>query len=95
VLVAALADAGIEARAPLPDEVLARGTTPAAVGHVAFAAGVELHGLARAQSDLETIFLQLVDGADASPSGLPPAVPTSAESTSAESTSLEPREVSR
>ena len=57
-LVAALADAGIEARAPEPDEVLARGTTPAAVGHVAFTAGVELHGLARAQSDLETIFLR-------------------------------------
>jgi len=74
-LVAALADAGIEARAPEPDEVLARGTTPAAVGHVAFTAGVELHGLAPAQSDLETIFLRLVDGADTPASGPPPAVP--------------------
>jgi ABC-2 type transport system ATP-binding protein len=73
-LVAALVDAGIEARAPLPDEVLARGTTPAAVGHVAFTAGVELHGLAAAQSDLETIFLRLVDGADTSPSVPAPAV---------------------
>ncbi len=63
-LVAALADAGIEARAPQPDEVLARGTTPAAVGHVAFPPGVELHGLAPAQSDLETIFLRLVDGTE-------------------------------
>jgi ABC-2 type transport system ATP-binding protein len=74
-LVAALADAGIEARAPLPDEVLARGTTPARVGHVAFTAGVELHGLAPARSDLEAIFLRLVDGAETPPSEGPPAVP--------------------
>jgi ABC-2 type transport system ATP-binding protein len=75
-LVAALADAGIEARAPQPDEVLARGTTPAAVGHLAFAAGVELHGLAPAQSDLETIFLELVDGAGPV---APPPVPAPAQ----------------
>jgi ABC-2 type transport system ATP-binding protein len=75
-LVAALADAGIEARAPQPGEVLARGTTPAAVGHVAFTAGVELHGLAPAQSDLETIFLRLVDGAEALAAAPPPAVPS-------------------
>jgi ABC-2 type transport system ATP-binding protein len=74
-LVAALADAGIDARAPRPDEVLARGTTPAAVGHLAFTAGVELHGLAPAQSDLETIFLRLVDGAEA-PAAPPPTVPS-------------------
>ena len=74
-LVTALADAGIEARAPQPDEVLARATTTAAVGHVAFTAGVELHGLAPAQSDLETIFLRLVDGADAPLSAPPPAAP--------------------
>jgi ABC-2 type transport system ATP-binding protein len=79
-LVAALADAGIEARAPRPDEVLARGTTPAAVGHLAFTAGVELHGLAPAESDLETIFLRLVDGVDASPSGPPPPVPAPLQS---------------
>jgi hypothetical protein len=36
---------------------------------------VELHGLAPAQSDLETIFLRLVDGAETSPPGPPPAVP--------------------
>ncbi len=73
-LVAALADAGIEARAPQPDEVLARGTTPAQVGHLAFTAGVELHGLAPAQSDLESIFLNLVDGAPG-PVQAPPPVP--------------------
>ena len=55
--------------------MLARGTTPAAVGHVAFTAGVELHGLAPAQSDLETIFLRLVDGTDTPRPGPPPAVP--------------------
>jgi ABC-2 type transport system ATP-binding protein len=74
-LVAALGNAGIEARAPRPDEVLARGSTPAAVGHVAFTAGVELHGLAPAQSDLETIFLRLVDGAEGPAAAPPPAVP--------------------
>ncbi len=46
-LVAALADARIEARAPHPGEVLARATTPAAVGHVAFAAGSSCTGSAR------------------------------------------------
>jgi ABC-2 type transport system ATP-binding protein len=79
-LVAALRDADIEARAPQPDEVLARGTTPAAVGHVAFTAGVELHGLAPAQSDLETIFLRLVDGADAPVEAPPPPVPSKSAS---------------
>jgi ABC-2 type transport system ATP-binding protein len=56
--------------------VLARGTTTAAVGHVAFTAGVELHGLAPAQSDLETIFLRLVDGAETPASPPPHAVPS-------------------
>jgi ABC-2 type transport system ATP-binding protein len=73
-LVAALAGAGIEARAPHPGEVLARATTPAAVGHVAFAAGVELHGLGPAESDLETIFLRLVDGAEQVPPGAAPPI---------------------
>jgi ABC-2 type transport system ATP-binding protein len=75
-LVAALADAGIEARAPQPEEVLARGATPAQVGHVAFTAGVELHGLAPARSDLESIFLELVDGSAAPVQAPPPAVPS-------------------
>jgi ABC-2 type transport system ATP-binding protein len=63
-LVAALMAGGIEARAPRPDEVVARRTTPAAVGHAAFTAGVELHELRPAESDLETIFLRLVEGAE-------------------------------
>jgi len=75
-LVTALVDAGIEASAPLPDEVLARGTTPAAVGHLAFAAGVELHALGAADGDLESIFLRLIEGSGP-PSG-PPAPPPAA-----------------
>jgi hypothetical protein len=72
-LVAALAAAGIQSRAPRPDEVLASATTPADVGHVAFTAGVELHGLAAAASDLESIFLQLVEGPPATQLPPPPA----------------------
>jgi ABC-2 type transport system ATP-binding protein len=71
-LVSALTAAGVQARAPRPDEVLATGTTPADVGHVAFTAGVELHGLAPAASDLESIFLQLVEGPPASQLPPPP-----------------------
>jgi ABC-2 type transport system ATP-binding protein len=74
-LVAALTAAGVEARAPRPDEVLATGTTPAAVGHAAFMSGVELHGLAATASDLESIFLQLVEGPPAAQLP-PPPVPT-------------------
>jgi ABC-2 type transport system ATP-binding protein len=76
-LVAALAGAGIEASAPLPGEVLARGTTPAAVGHVAFTARIELHELGAAASDLETIFLRMVDGSapPSGPAAPPPAAP--------------------
>ena len=69
-LVAALVAAGVQARAPRPGEVLATGTTPADVGHAAFRAGVELHGLAPAASDLESIFLELVEGPPATQ--LPP-----------------------
>ena len=76
-LVAALTTAGVEVRAPRPEEVLARGTTPAVVGHVAFTAGVELHGLGPAEGDLETIFLRLVAGAEtaARPDGAGPVSP--------------------
>jgi ABC-2 type transport system ATP-binding protein len=73
-LVAALTAAGVQARAPRPDEVLATGVTPADVGHVAFTARVELHGLAPAASDLEAIFLQLVEGPPAAQLP-PPAAP--------------------
>jgi ABC-2 type transport system ATP-binding protein len=71
-LVTALTAAGVEARAPRPDEVLATGTTAADVGHVAFTAGVELHGLAAAASDLESIFLQLIEGPPAAQLPPPP-----------------------
>jgi len=43
------------------------GATAAEVGHVAFAAGVELHGLAAEVGDLEKVFLELTgDPVDAS-----------------------------
>jgi ABC-2 type transport system ATP-binding protein len=71
-LVSALTAAGVQARAPRPDEVLATGTTPADVGHIAFTAGVELHGLAAAATDLESIFLELVEGPPAAQLPPPP-----------------------
>jgi ABC-2 type transport system ATP-binding protein len=77
-LVTALHEAGVASRAPAPDQVLATGTTPADVGHVAFTAGVELHGLAAAASDLESIFLELVEGPPASQLPPPPAPTPSA-----------------
>jgi ABC-2 type transport system ATP-binding protein len=82
-LVAALTAAGVEARAPRPDEVLAAGTTPAEVGHIAFTAGVELHGLAAAASDLESIFLELVEGPPATQLPPPPVPAPSAPAPSA------------
>ncbi len=36
---------------------------PAAIGHLAFTAGIELHGLRREADDLEKVFLRLT-GAD-------------------------------
>jgi ABC-2 type transport system ATP-binding protein len=82
-LVAALEEAGIAARAPRPDEVLATGTSAPDVGHVAFTAGLELHGLAAAASDLESIFLQLVEGPPASQLPPPPATSSSSRATPA------------
>jgi ABC-2 type transport system ATP-binding protein len=82
-LVAALTAAGVEARAPRPDEVLATGTTPADVGHAAFTAGVELHGLGAAASDLESIFLELVEGPPAAQLPPPPVPAPSAPASSA------------
>lgn len=40
--------------------VLVEGATPADVGKIAFAAGVELHELRRAEESLEETFLRLV-----------------------------------
>ncbi|MFN0283085.1 MAG: ATP-binding cassette domain-containing protein [Kineosporiaceae bacterium] len=55
---AALADAGLQAT-PDGDGLRVADAAPAQVGALAFAAGVELHELRAAASDLEAIFLQL------------------------------------
>jgi ABC-2 type transport system ATP-binding protein len=77
-LVEVLAQAGLTVEPPGPDGVLRvsgptpAGATPAEVGHAAFAAGVELHELRAAESDLESIFLGLVGNgasADGGPTG--------------------------
>jgi ABC-2 type transport system ATP-binding protein len=61
----ALAAAGLGTAAPAADGLLrVEGTSPAAVGKAAFAAGVELHELCAVGSDLETIFLSLTSEAD-------------------------------
>ena len=61
-LTAALGRLGASA-SPLPDgALLVTGADPAAVGHAAFGAGVELHELAGESADLEGVFLQLTAG---------------------------------
>lgn len=63
-LAAALRDAGVpfvEGRTGL----LAAATDPGAIGHLAFAAGVELSALHRQKSGLEDSFLALVGGSNA------------------------------
>jgi ABC-2 type transport system ATP-binding protein len=48
---------------PLPDgALLVTGADPAAVGHAAFTASVELHELSGERADLEQVFLQLTAG---------------------------------
>ncbi len=46
-----------------PDALTVPHGDPAEVGHLAFAAGIELHGLRREADDLEKVFLRLT-GAD-------------------------------
>jgi ABC-2 type transport system ATP-binding protein len=71
-------DALAQALAPLRFAMTARpgglhvaGATAAAVGHAAWQAGVELHGLREERSSLESVFLELTEG----PQGAPPAAP--------------------
>lgn len=61
-LVAAL-DALNATSSPQPDgSLLVSGASPAAIGHAAFTASVELHELAGERGDLEQVFLQLTAG---------------------------------
>jgi len=57
-LLDALAAAGLTAETA-EGALLVTGATAGQVGHVAFGAGVELHGLAAEASDLEKVFLEL------------------------------------
>ncbi|MET0415554.1 MAG: ABC transporter ATP-binding protein [Actinoplanes sp.] len=61
-LIAALAPLNASAT-PQPDgSLLVTGAEPAAVGHAAFTASVELHELSGERGDLEQVFLQLTAG---------------------------------
>jgi ABC-2 type transport system ATP-binding protein len=61
-LLAAVEAADLNGRPAELDAVIVDGSTPAEVGRVAFAAGVELHELRRADGSLEETFLRLVGG---------------------------------
>ncbi len=59
--------AGLAATQTGPQALTVAGGDPAAVGRIAFTAGLELHGLRREADDLEKVFLRLT-GADGGPS---------------------------
>jgi ABC-2 type transport system ATP-binding protein len=61
-LVAALAALNATAAAQPDGSLLITGADPAAIGHAAFTASVELHELAGERGDLEQVFLQLTAG---------------------------------
>ncbi|HEY6749373.1 MAG TPA: ABC transporter ATP-binding protein [Mycobacteriales bacterium] len=59
-----------------PDQLRITGVPAAAVGHAAFAAGVELHELRTERADLEKLFFSLTEGQFYAPAGgLPPGAP--------------------
>lgn len=57
-----LVAAGATVETPTPEELTVRGIPIAAVGHLAFTAGVELHELRTATTDLEEIYFRLTAG---------------------------------
>jgi ABC-2 type transport system ATP-binding protein len=77
-LAAALAGADIEVTGSGPDQLRVKGRPAAAVGHAAFAAGVELHELRTERADLEQLFFSLTQGqfVAAPAGGLPPGQPS-------------------
>jgi ABC-2 type transport system ATP-binding protein len=60
-LVSALTSAGTQHQRPAPEIVQIRGLSLAQVGHLAFAAGVELHELSAQRFDLEQLYFALTD----------------------------------
>jgi ABC-2 type transport system ATP-binding protein len=70
-LVQALTPLGVPV-VPAPDGALrVTGASAAVVGHVAWQAGVELHGLREESSSLESVFLELTENASVT-AGTPP-----------------------
>jgi ABC-2 type transport system ATP-binding protein len=73
-----LAGAGGEVTRSGPDQLRVKGLPAEAVGHAAFAAGVELHELRTERADLEQLFFSLTEGqfhAPAGGPGMPPGPP--------------------
>ncbi len=70
-LLSALHAAGLLARQVDERTVEVPGAGPEQVGHLAFIAGVELHGLTARADDLEQIFLRLVDRSQPRPGQTP------------------------
>jgi ABC-2 type transport system ATP-binding protein len=67
----ALAQLGATVTPEAPDSLRIRGSSASAVGHAAWQAGVELHGLREDASSLEQVFLEMTDapGEPAQPAG--------------------------
>jgi len=61
---------------PAPEGALrVTGATAAHVGHAAWQAGVELHGLRQDSSSLESVFLELTEDSAPPPAAPPPVTP--------------------
>ncbi len=58
----ALVGAGATVETPQPDELTVRGVPIAAIGHLAYTSGAELHELRTASTDLEEIYFRLTAG---------------------------------
>jgi ABC-2 type transport system ATP-binding protein len=71
----AVAAAGGSATRSGPDELRVQDIDAPAVGHAAFAAGVELHELRTQRADLEQLFFQLTEGEFHAPDTAAPAGP--------------------
>ena len=66
-LMQALAPLGVTATPAAGSTIHVTGTTSAAVGHAAWQANVELHGLRQEQSSLESVFLELTEDRTTAP----------------------------
>jgi ABC-2 type transport system ATP-binding protein len=67
-----LTSAGANVTRSGPAQLRIKGMEAPAVGHAAFAAGVELHELRTERADLEQLFFQLTEGQFHAPAGGPP-----------------------